>query len=126
MNTPIHRQRRHLFNCTFTATAFAAAALFADDTELLSGKWSVNKVNDQGQNYTQTVEVKKDKFVFQIVGADGNVVLHAEGDLKLEKLGPFNSAHFSHIRAGQSPSDLSDVDEERTSIYKLDNEAWTL
>lgn len=98
----------------------------ADDLDSLSGKWSVKKVNDQGQNLTQTIEVKKDKFVFEILTSDGSVVLHAEGDFKLEKLGPFSAARFSHIRAGSSASNLDDVDDVYQSIYVLDGDNWTM
>jgi len=111
---------------SFVAALFFAATLFADDTEALNGKWSVKKVNEQGQNYTQTLEIKKDKFIFQMVGGDGEVVLYAEGDLQLTRLGPFNSARFFHIRGGQSPSNLSEVDDEYTSIYTLDSDSWTM
>jgi hypothetical protein len=102
------------------------AALGADDLPALAGKWSLKKVNDEGQQYTQTIEVKKDKFVFEILGAENRVVLHAEGDLKLEKLGPFSSAKFYHIRAGGSASDLQEVDDEYVSVYLLDGDTWTV
>jgi hypothetical protein len=118
--------KRLLLSFAFAAIWFIPAALRADEADLLAGKWSVKKVSDQGQNYTQTVEVKKDKFVFQILGADDSVVIHAEGDLKLEKLGPFNSVRFSHIRAGASAANLQDVDEEYVSIYLLDADTWTM
>jgi hypothetical protein len=103
-----------------------ARPLAADEAQRLAGKWSVKKVNDQGQSVTQTIEVKQDKFVFQVLGNDGEVRLHAEGDLKLEKLGPFDSARFMHIRGGSSPSDLNDVDDEYTCIYTLDSDTWNL
>jgi hypothetical protein len=103
-----------------------ASTLQADDAERLSGKWSTKKVNDQGDSYTQTVEIKKDKFIFQILGADNNVVIYAEGDFKAEKLGPFNSARFFHVRGGQSSADLQDVDDDYTSIYVLDGDTWML
>jgi hypothetical protein len=86
----------------------------------------VKKTNDQGQNVTQTIEVKKDKFVFQIIGADDNVVIHAEGDLKLEKLGPFSSAKFYHIKGGPSADNMQDVDDEFVSVYVLDEDTWTV
>jgi hypothetical protein len=105
--------------CNFVAQA-------ADDLETLAGKWSVKKVSDQGQDYTQTITVKKDKFVFQIVGAEDRVVLYAEGDLKLDKLGPFNAAHFVNIRAGRSASDLRDMDDDHVSIYRLEGDTWTV
>src|SRR5262245_63965430 len=103
-----------------------AGSLFADDAERLSGKWSMKRTNEEGQSYTQTVEIKKDKFIFQILGGDNNVVIYAEGDFKLEKVGPFNSVRFFHVRGGQSSADLQDVDDEYTSLYVLDGDTWTL
>jgi len=82
-------------NFSFATLLFVATTLLADDTEILIGKWTVKKVDDQGQKFTQTIEVRKDKFIFQILAADDQVVLHAEGDLKLARLGPFNFARFS-------------------------------
>lgn len=103
-----------------------AGSAWAGDLESLAGKWSVKKVNDQGQNITQTIEVKKDKFVFEILGSDDSVVLHAEGDFKLEKLGPFSAARFSNIRAGNSGSNLDEVDDVYLSVYTLDGDNWTV
>jgi hypothetical protein len=108
------------------AVLFLNRPALADDSEALSGKWLVKKVNDQGQNITQTIEVKKDKFVFQILSADDTVVLYAEGDLKLEKLGPFSSVRFLHIRGGSSASNLDDVDDVYVSVYSLDGDTWTM
>ncbi len=108
------------------AALFCSHAALADDLDALAGKWSVKKVNDQGQNITQTIEVKKDKFVFQILSPDDSVVLYAEGDFKLEKLVPFSAARFSHIRGGSSPSNLDDVDDVYVTIYTLDGDSWTM
>src|ERR1035441_3071663 len=116
-----------LLSLPVTAALLTGPAAFAaDDLEALAGKWSVKKVNDQGQDFMQTITVKKDKFVFQITGAEDRVVLYAEGDLKLDKLGPFNAAHFVNIRAGGSASDLQDVDEQYVSIYRLESDTWTM
>ena len=115
-----------LFRLLLSAALFAPATLRADDAEQLNGKWSLKKTNEAGQNYTQTVEINKDKFVFQIGGADNEVFLYATGDVKLQKLGPFSSARFFNIRGGNSPSNLNDVDDEFVSIYKLDGDTWTL
>src|SRR5436190_14014089 len=102
--------KRALLNLSVGAALFAAPALLADDAEQLIGKWSIKKTNDQGQPFTQMIEAKKDnKFVFQILGGENQVMLHAEGDLKLEKLGPFDSMRFYHIRGGLSATDLQDV-----------------
>jgi hypothetical protein len=117
---------RLLFGLPLAAALLSHPVLAMDDLEALAGKWSVKKVSEQGQDYTQTIAVKKDKFVLQILGAEGRVVLYAEGDLKLDKLGPFNAAHFLKIRAGGSASDLRDVDDEYVCIYRLEGDAWTM
>jgi hypothetical protein len=117
--------QRLLLNLTITATLFTAASLRADDMDLLSGKWSVKKVSDEGQNYTQTIEIKKDNYIFQILGANDRLLLYSEGDLKLEKLGSFNAARFFHVRAGNSASNLDDVDDEYVCVYALDGDTWS-
>lgn len=108
------------------AALLCSCSVFADDLESLSGKWSVKRVNDQGQNVTQTIEIKKDKFVFQILSSDDSVVIYAEGDFNLEKLGPFTAARFSHIRGGRSSSNLDDMDDVYVSVYTLDGDSWTV
>lgn len=118
--------KKLLFTLLLATTLFAATALRAADAASFAGKWTVKKVNDQGEKYTQTIEVKKDKFVFEMIGADGQVVLHAEGDVKFEKLGPFDSVRFTHIRGGQSASDMNDVDDEYVSVYRLEGDKWTM
>jgi hypothetical protein len=106
------------------ASLLTCTAAFADDLEALTGKWSVKKISSRGQNITQTIEVKKDKFVFEIRSEDDNVAFHGEGDFKLEKLGPFNAARFYNIRGGRSASDLEDVDDVYVSVYTLDGDSW--
>lgn len=117
--------KRVILSLSIVALLLPGAA-FADDLESLAGKWSVKKVNDQGQNISQTIEVKKDKFVFEILNSDQSVVLHAEGDFKLEKLGPFSAARFYNIRAGSSASNLDDVEDVYMSVYTLDGDNWTM
>jgi hypothetical protein len=114
---------KHLILSICVGVLFLQSAALADDLETLAGKWSVKKTNDQGQNITQTIEVKKNKFVFEILSSDDSVVLHAEGDLKLEKAGPFNAARFFNIRAGSS---LEEVDDVYVSVYALDGDSWTM
>ena len=113
------------FSCI--ASLLCAATLVANDADSLSGKWSVKKVNDEGQKYTQTIEIKPDnKFVFQILGEDNQAAFLAQGDFKLEKLGLFNAARFFHIKAGAVGSDLNDLDDEYESVYALGGDTWTL
>jgi hypothetical protein len=104
--------------------AFGTTA-FAGDLEDLAGKWSVNKTNENGQAYTQVIEFKKDKFTFKIAGG-GKVFLYAQGDVKVDKLGPFNSIKFFNIKGGQSADDLQTVDDDRTIIYRLQDNKFTV
>ena len=120
------RSNNLLFSFLAATSLFSFVAGAADDLEALVGKWSVKNVNDQGQEYTQTIVVKKDKLIFQVVGADDRVVEYAEGDLKLDKLGPFKTVHFIHIRDGKSASDLSDVDDDFLSICRLEGDTWAV
>lgn len=122
-NTPM---KKLLFSMSIATLLTASSTLAADDLAALAGKWSTKKTNEQGQSFTQTLEIKKDKFTFQILGNDSQVVIHAVGDVKLEKLGPFSSAQFTHIRGGNSPGDLTEVDEEYACVYVLDGDTWTM
>jgi uncharacterized protein (TIGR03067 family) len=112
-----------------TALGFAAVCVtpaFGDDLEALTGKWSVQKTNDDGQRYTQQIEIKKDKFTFKITDKDGDTMIYAEGKSKLDKAGPFNTISFTDIQAGQSSTQLDAIDDTFTSIYKLDGDTWML
>ena len=107
------------------ATLFVTPA-FSEDLEMLAGKWSVQKTNEDGQRYSQTMEIKKDKFVFKISEPAGETRLYAEGDVKVDKVGPFKTVVFSNIKAGQSSTDSSPIDDTYTSIYKLETDGTWL
>src|SRR3954464_7850520 len=121
-----HMSMKTIKNYLLAAALFASSTLFAGDAETLIGKWSTKKTNEDGDKVTQTMEIKKDKFIFQVLKSDNTVALYATGDFKTEKLGPFNSARFSHIRGGPNSSDLNDVDDEYVCIYTLDGDTWTM
>ena len=106
-------------------TVISTLTASADDLESLSGKWSLKKTVD-GQAITQAVEIKKDKFTFEIKNSDGKTVLYAEGSIKLEKLGAFKSIKFFNMKAGESAAQAESVDEERQSIYQLGDGTWTM
>jgi len=106
--------------------ALSVSNTFADDLERLSGKWSLKRNSSQGEAVTQAVEIKKDKFTFKIVNSDNKVVIYVEGDIKLEKLGPFKSIKFFNMKAGASASELEPISEDRISIYQLGEGTWTL
>ena len=106
--------------------AVCATPALGDDLEALAGKWSVQKTNDDGQRYTQQIEIKKDKFTFKITDKDGDTLIYAEGKAKLDKAGPFSTISFTDIQAGQSSAQLDAIDDTFTSIYKLDGDTWML
>jgi hypothetical protein len=109
-------------------SVLVAASLLvrADDLEKIAGKWSVSRTNEEGQAITQTIEIKKDKLTFKIIGSDGNVRLFAVGDVKLEKCGVFNVMKVTNIKAGESESEANPVDDDRTLIYQLGYNTWTI
>ncbi|HXT40247.1 MAG TPA: hypothetical protein VN887_09505 [Candidatus Angelobacter sp.] len=116
-----------LFCATGAILLLAAASnAAADDLEKMAGKWSAKKTTDEGQSYTQTIEIKKDKLVFRIAGSDGATRLYATGDVKVEKLGPFNIMKVTNIKAGQSEAEMNPVDDDRTLIYQLGDDTWTI
>ena len=106
--------------------AVLARPVIAGDLESLSGKWTVKKTNAEGQKYVQHIEIKKDKFTFRIASSDDETRLYAEGDVKIEKAGPFKVIVFQNIQGGTSKSDLNPIDDTYTSIYKLDDDGWTV
>lgn len=109
-----------------TTALLAHASLLADDLERLAGKWVVTKTTDEGQKYSQVIEIKKDKLTFKILDQDQSVRLYAEGTIKLEKLGPFNVMKVTDIKGGSNENDLSPVDDDRTLIYQLGYDTWTI
>ena len=118
---------QRIFTIILLVTILSAApALRAGDASALAGKWSLRKANQRYHSTSQTIEVKGNKFIFQMLNKDGEVVVHAEGDLKLEKLGPFSLAKFVNIRAGESSSSLDEIDDEYSVIYVLDADTWTV
>ena len=111
-------------NTTLSSTAaFLLSTLgplgaWASDLDALAGKW-VAKVEAQGQAFKQVLEIKQNKFTFELVRGDGQTALYAEGEVKTEVHGPFKAAKFYNIQGGSSASDLQSVDDERTVIYSM-------
>lgn len=115
--------KRLFLNLILSALVLAPLTIRAGDADQLAGKWITKKSNDQG-TFNQTIEIKKDKFIFQVLGADNQPVLYAEGEVKFEKLGPFNSARFGKIRGGTSASDLQEIDDEHIVVYSFEGDTW--
>lgn len=119
---------KHMIRLYLGAALAGAITLTAlgDDLERLAGRWSTEKKSDDGQPYTQVIEIAKDKLTFRILDADKSVRLYAEGNIKLEKLGPFNVMKITGIKAGASAAEAEPIYDDRTLIYQLGYDTWTV
>jgi len=105
-------------------TILSPLGVWANELDSLAGKW-VSK-STEAQPFKQVLEIRKNKFTFEIVRDGGATALFAEGEVKVEALGPFKTAKFYNIRGGSSPTELESVDDERTIIYSLDSQELTV
>lgn len=108
------------------ATLAFSPTLSANDLEQLSGTWTTRKTNEEGQAYKQTIEIKKDKLTFKILGPNDRLILMATADVKVAPLGPFKSLSITNIKAGGSADELEPVSDDRTSLYRLEGDKLTL
>lgn len=92
----------------------------------LQGKWSTKKTTDSGREVTQVLEIKGNKLTFQVLGADDQVRLFAQGTAQAEALGPFRVLKISDIRAGRSADETEAVNDDRMSVYVLGEGTLTL
>jgi hypothetical protein len=86
----------------------------ANDLNAIQGKWSVKKEDST----TQTLEFKKDKWTFKILG-DGDTRFVAAGDVEVKKTGGFNIMRLHNMKYGSSESDLDEVADERNIVFFL-------
>ena len=107
-------------------STLGAISALANDLDALAGKWVAKVTDGQGQAFRQVLDIKKNKFTFEIIRDGGQTALYAEGEVKAEQLGPFKAAKFYKMRGGPSASDLQEVDDERTVIYSLDGSEMTV
>lgn len=118
-----------MFKSCFALTLFcltlAATTSRADEWDKFNGKWTAKKSNDE-RSWTQVIEINKGKFKFRMLSTTGEVRLYAEGDVKLEKHGPFNALKFHNMKAGESADNIESMDEERTVIYQLGSDTLTV
>lgn len=98
-----------------------AASGRAADLDAIQGKWTIKKTSDRG-TFTQTLEFKKNKFTFKMAGEDGKSVLYAEGEVKVEQIGPFKSLRLFNMKAGKTADEAESVDEDRTVIFRVDDD----
>jgi hypothetical protein len=100
-------------------TTLGSATASADDLDALAGKWVADRTDAQGRAVKHVLEINKDKFKLQMTRLADDRGIYAEGDVKVETLGPFKTAKFYNIQGGPSPSDLQAVDDDRTVVYTL-------
>jgi uncharacterized protein (TIGR03067 family) len=113
------------FLATFCLLALTSPA-FAGDLESMAGKWTCTRTNETGQVFTQSLEIKKDKFTFRITDPDKKTLLYAKGDVELDKHGDLSSVTFGNMQGGASEEDLNDVDDDRHCVYFLDGDTLTI
>jgi hypothetical protein len=111
---------------TLLCLALTATTALADEWDKFNGKWTTKKSNDDGRSWTQVIEINKGKFKFRILSSTGDVRLYAEGDVKIEKHGPFNALKFHNIKGGESADSLESVDDDRIVIYQLGYDTLTI
>jgi hypothetical protein len=119
----------HQFCCLLAGLLLCAPLMFAadaPDASKLQGKWEVKKTNRQGQKVTQIIEIKNDKLIFKVFSEDDQLRLYAIGDIKTERLGPFNILKVMNIKAGGSESEAEPIDDDRQIIFTLRDDALTL
>lgn len=99
-----------------------------DDAGLaaLQGKWTLRKPSPEGVSQVRTLEIRKDKLTFRVLDDSGDLKLFAKGDIKTGKLSPFRVLHLTGIQAGQTETDLTAIDDDRTSLYRVDEDSLTL
>jgi hypothetical protein len=109
-----------------TILLFTLTLVRADDLQEFQGKWTTETKNKDGQTIKQTLEFNKNKMVFKIHNADGDVRFVAESEIELKKAGAFKTMVLGNLRAGRSSSDLSDVSEDYQLIYILTDDGLAI
>ncbi len=83
----------------------------------IQGKWTLKKKSSRWGEVTQTVEFKNNQFTYKVASKEGDTLLYARGDAKVEKLGPFKVMKLTNVEGGYSESGLQATDDDRTIIY---------
>jgi hypothetical protein len=110
------------------ALVLASHGFSAESSALakLQGKWSTKRTAGDGQEVTAIIEIKGEKLIYQMVNSDKEVRFFAKGDVKAEKLGPFNVLKLTALEAGGSANDTRAIDDDRQTIYVLNEGTLTL
>lgn len=108
--------------------ALASSSIAAESPDLakLQGKWRTKRTGSDGQESSFTMEIKGEKLTFQAFRGENELRFVAKGNVKAEKQGPFHVMKITQIEAGGSASDLQPVNDDRSSVYFLKDDALTL
>src|SRR5689334_16055665 len=78
----------------------------ASDLTALQGRWTIAKTNQEGQAYSQLIQIENDQLTFQIIRADSKVLFFSKGTVKVTKTPPFDVMSITGMRAGRSEDDM--------------------
>ena len=117
---------RQLLSALIVFICLSCLSAAGADIDRMQGKWIVKKKNDQGVEYNQQIEIKDSSFVFTVMGLDGSVLMYAKGDVVTEKAGNLKVVKFAKIQAGSSASNLEPIYDDRTGIYRLGYNTFTV
>ena len=108
--------------------AVASSSMAAESPGLakLQGKWSTKRAGSDGQDASFTMEIKGEKLTFEAFRGDNELRFVAKGNIKAEMQGPFHVLKITQIEAGGSASDLQPVNDDRSSVYFLQDDTLTL
>ncbi len=98
----------------------------AAELDRLAGKWAVEKTNDDGQKFKQVLEFKEAKFKFWMQTLEGETFIYAEGKASAEKAGDLKILKLTDIKAGESESNIADIYDDRTIVYRMGYRTLTL
>jgi hypothetical protein len=91
----------------------------ASELDVLQGEWTVAKTNQEGQAYSQLIQIEKDQFTFKILSADSKMLLISKGTVKATKAAPFDLLSITNIRAGRSEGEMQPIDDTRALVYTV-------
>jgi len=115
---------KYLLLCPLIAMLLSTAQ--AADIDRLAGKWLAEKTNEDGQKFKQILEFKGNKFKFWVQSMDGNTFIYAEGNTKTEKVGDLRVLKFVDIKAGDSETNIEEIYDDRTVVYRLGYKTVTI
>ena len=117
---------RQLLSALIIFICLSCLSAAGADIDRMQGKWNVKLKNDQGVEYNQEIEIKDSTFIFKVSGLDGTVAIYAKGDVATEKVGNLKVVKFTKIQAGSNATNLEPIYDDRTGVYRLGYNTFTV